>query len=92
MNRLWVVAYDIKDDSIRRKVYQTLSNVGEPVQYSVFECWLREDQLNDVREQVQLLIDKADSIRWYPLCVWCRKKVDFQGVGSESQDPPYVLL
>lgn len=92
MNRLWVVAYDIEDDRIRRGVHKLLYGFGEPVQYSVFECWLSHSQFIQLRVQVRSLIEREDSVRWYPLCVWCRKKIEWQGTGSESGDPPYILL
>ncbi len=92
MSRLWVVAYDIADNRIRRRVYQTLKNYGEAVQYSIFECWLQPHQLVLLRQQVQDEIETADSVRWYPLCVWCRRDIEWQGVGLHSNDPPFILL
>jgi CRISPR/Cas system-associated endoribonuclease Cas2 len=34
MNRLWVIAYDIEDDAVRRRVHDILKNHGQrrPVQ------------------------------------------------------------
>jgi CRISPR-associated protein Cas2 len=49
MSRFWMVAYDIEDDRIRRKVHHTLKNYGTPVQYSVFECRLNQSRLNELR-------------------------------------------
>lgn len=92
MNRLWVVAYDIENDAIRRRVYQLLRDHGEAVQYSVFECWLTPHQIVQLRCLVQAEIEADDSVRWYPLCVWCRKNIDWQGMGAQSDDPPYILI
>lgn len=92
MSRLWVVAYDIEDDRVRRRVYNILKNHGESAQYSVFECWLTANQLNRLREAVQAEVDSEDSVRWYPLCVWCRDSIDWQGVGEQIDNPAFILL
>ncbi|MBL1260115.1 MAG: CRISPR-associated endonuclease Cas2 [Thiotrichaceae bacterium] len=92
LSRLWIIAYDIEDDRIRRRIYQLLKNHGEAVQYSVFECWLLAHQLLLLRRQVQQEVGVDDSVRWYPLCVWCRRDIESQGVGRESDDPPFILL
>lgn len=92
MSRLWMVAYDISDDRIRRKTRRALSNHGTRVQYSIFECFL--DGREKLALQVQLagLIEQGDSIRWYPLCKWCRCRIVRQGQGRETHNPEYYLL
>ena len=42
-----VVAYDIEDDKQRTRLHKTLRRFGEPVQFSVFECILTNDQFAD---------------------------------------------
>jgi CRISPR-associated endonuclease Cas2 len=36
----YLVCYDICDDKRLRKVFQTMRNYGDHLQYSVFECQL----------------------------------------------------
>lgn len=92
MSRLWMVAYDISDDKIRREVRKALTNHGTRVQYSVFECFLANKKKHELQTQVTGLIEPGDSIRWYPLCAWCRDKIIRQGQGVETQNPEYFLL
>ncbi len=79
MKTLWMVAYDIVDNKQRSRVFNILKNCGEPVQYSVFECWLTRRQLDRVRERVKEHLGEEDQVRWYPLCSWCRDRIFWQG-------------
>lgn len=93
MTRFWMVSYDIVEDRIRRKVSNTLKNYGERVQYSVFECRLEETQFVALRIALTDLLQKHDSIRWYPLCRWCRDKIFRQGKGKSSyeEDEGFII-
>jgi CRISPR-associated protein Cas2 len=91
MSGFWMVTYDIVDDGIRREVYNILKNYGIRVQYSVFECWLNESQLAALRNQLIKLIEPKDSLRWYPLCKWCRNGVYWQGQGKPATDDGFIL-
>jgi len=73
MSRLWMIAYDISDDRIRREVRDILKNHGTRVQYSIFECNLQSRAGDDLHTRLAGLIETNDSIRWYPLCSWCRE-------------------
>lgn len=92
MSRMWMIAYDISDDRIRYRVAKILENHGSRVQYSVFECRLREQERDRLHEQLIELLDQGDSLRWYPLCAWCRKRIVRQGCGEETQFEDYYLL
>lgn len=87
-----MIAYDISDDRIRYRVAKILENHGSRVQYSVFECRLREQERDRLHEQLIELLDQGDSLRWYPLCAWCRKRIVRQGCGEETQFEDYYLL
>jgi CRISPR-associated protein Cas2 len=91
MSRFWMVAYDIYDDGIRRKVANILKNYGTRVQYSVFECRLEETQFVALRTELTELLEEEDSLRWYPLCKWCRDKVFWQGGGKRSDDEGFII-
>lgn len=92
MSRLWMIAYDISNDRIRREVRNILKNHGTRVQYSVFECFLRSREKVELQSQLTGLIERSDSIRWYPLCSWCREKIIRQGQGVDAKFPEYYLL
>jgi CRISPR-associated protein Cas2 len=89
---MWMIAYDISEDRIRYRVAKILENHGTRVQYSVFECRLREQEKKLLREQLLDLLDQGDSLRWYPFCAWCRKRIVRQGCGKETQFEDYYLL
>lgn len=93
MNRLWAISYDITDDKRRRQVAKMLKDHGERVQDSVFECYLSAAQQQQLRLVLVDVIDPAtDSIRWYPICVWCRQRIVWKGSVGGTDDPPYHLV
>lgn len=92
MRRLWMVAYDIEDDGVRRKVANILKNHGERVQFSVFECYLAPEQFLDLRAKLTGLLQPEDSLRWYPLCKWCRGAIFQQGQGKAVAEEGFVIL
>jgi len=89
--RLWVIAYDIEDDSIRRRIHDLLRNQGERVQYSVFECWLDRAEMRLLRRALAAEIEAGDHIRWYPLCSWCSARIQWQGKGRRAENRGYYL-
>ncbi len=63
-----IVSYDIPDDKRRNRVMKTLKNYGAHVQYSVFECDLKPELYNRLRQKLQEIIDKKeDNVRFYVL-------------------------
>lgn len=75
-----VVSYDISNDRRRGKVAKLLKDYGERVQYSVFECTLRPEDLKRLRERLKpLLVLKEDDVRFYRLCETCLRKATLWG-------------
>ena len=75
-----VVSYDIIDDKRRNRVLNELKNYGNHVQYSVFECDLTKDQIEELRAELHRIIDKRkDSVRYYFLCGSCVEKIIVDG-------------
>lgn len=61
-----IVSYDITDDRLRNKLYETLKDYGNSVQYSIFECNLNKNQFFDMKKKTDEFIkSKKDSIRYY---------------------------
>ena len=89
--RLWVVAYDIGDDAVRRQVHDLLSDHGRRVQYSVFECRLGAGGVRALRRRLAELLGPDDGIRWYPLCRGCATTPEQQGNGDGSGGMAYCL-
>lgn len=73
-----VVAYDISSNRRRTKLHDLLLQYGNPVQYSVFECLLETNRLQDMKHAIDRVIrPRVDRIRYYFLCQACLKKVEF---------------
>jgi CRISPR-associated protein Cas2 len=93
MRHLWLICYDISADSDRSAVEAELLAQGERVQYSVFEVWLRHEQLTALRARIQShLTTDTDSVRYYPLCRWCQNGCRWQGQGRSKHDIAYWVL
>lgn len=56
MRHSYIVCYDICDDKRLRKVYRTMRDWGDHLQYSVFECQLSPGELIECRSQLSDII------------------------------------
>ncbi len=63
MRRCFLVSYDVRDPKRLRKVHRLMKAYGEPWQFSVFYCVLRDiDRVrmeNDLRAEVDLRADQV---------------------------------
>ncbi|GJL72550.1 MAG: hypothetical protein NMNS01_17490 [Nitrosomonas sp.] len=90
--RRWMIAYDVSDHRQRRLIHTILKDHGQRVQFSVFECVLSKQQLQNLRGQLREAMADVDSIRWYPLCRWCESRIDWIGQGQAPQFDKFYLL
>lgn len=65
--QLWVIAYDSPSNKRRRKLAKLLEGYGVRLQWSVFECRLRPDQLRRLRQGLERIVEPADSLRLWAL-------------------------
>lgn len=66
--QIWVIAYDTPSDRRRRKFAKLLEGYGVRVQWSVFECELRGQQLQQLRRRLErLIVKEQDSVRFWPV-------------------------
>ena len=87
----YVIAYDISSDKRRTKVHKILSGYGHWTQFSLFECYLTEKEYLRLRSVLDRHIEeKHDTVRFYPLCNACQKKVET--VGSPLPTEPEMFL
>lgn len=56
MRTSYLVCYDISDDKRLRKVFKTMRNYGDHLQYSVFECQLTAMDLARCRNELSAII------------------------------------
>ena len=87
----YVISYDIADDRRRNRVHKLLTGFGDGVQYSLFECFLSDKELVQVRHRLRRLIKtEEDRIRIYSLCKPCFGKVE--SMGCENPQEPAVFI
>ncbi len=91
---LWVVTYDICEDSVRRSVARILLDHGRRIQWSVFECWLAADQKTALRDLISAEVDPSvDRIRWFPVCGLCQPRIHACGPEVRpDEDQGFVIL
>jgi CRISPR-associated protein Cas2 len=88
-----VVVYDISNDRRRVKLHNLLRDYGTPVQYSVFECYLKPKRAAAMKKRVVKLIkEKVDSVRFYTLCEGCLKRIEVPGTEELLTEPPDALV
>jgi CRISPR-associated protein Cas2 len=88
-----VIAYDVVCDKRRNRLAKLLLGFGERVNYSVFECELRERQYEGLQRDIMKLIDPdEDHVRYYELCVDCKKRIRSNGRTVEFKEEPLVFV
>lgn len=88
-----VIAYDIVCDRRRDRVARLLSGYGERVNYSVFECDVRERQFEKLQKRMLQLIDpNEDRVRYYELCLNCRVRIRENGKRVPIEKEPLVFV
>jgi CRISPR-associated protein Cas2 len=56
MRQSYLVSYDIADEKRLRKVFRTMRNYGDHLQFSVFECQLTQADLARCRRDLAAII------------------------------------
>jgi len=79
------IAYDVSDDSTRRRVYRTLESYGAWKQYSVFELNVNKTERVELEDRLEDLLDDGDRIRIYRLCANCTDSITELGEESEGE-------
>jgi len=76
----YAIAYDISDNSRRRKVADLLDSLGDRVQNSVFELVVSRSMIDECLQRVkELLNEKEDKVAVYSLCRTCEAKRVYAG-------------
>jgi CRISPR-associated protein Cas2 len=64
---VYIVAYDITNDSRRSRVADILLEFGRRLQRSVFEIDVEPEDLDELRFRIGLLLAKNDRFDFFPL-------------------------
>ena len=91
--QLWIVAYDSPSDKRRRKLAQVLEGYGKRLQWSVFACCLRSDQLQSLRRQLERRINTCeDRVSLWPVAAQQVASIVALGLAPPEPDTSdYVL-
>lgn len=91
--RMWVIAYDVADDRRRHRVEKSLREYAVRVQKSVFEGSLSPADLHELQCRLAACLDESqDSVRFYPLCVWCEDRLTDLGPGGRTDEADYYVF
>lgn len=86
-----VIAYDITDDQRRKKVSDILAAYGERMNKSVFECFLSEKDIKELKSKIEKTIkNREDIVLYYSLCKDCITKIE--RIGAISTEPQVVKI
>jgi len=70
----YLVCFDLTDDRVRTRVGKELLRFGWRVQESVFEITVKtEPELAGLKRRLIKLLDGETELRFYRLCLNCRK-------------------
>lgn len=85
MQRLWIVSYDVANNRRRRKLDKLLLGLGDRHLESLFECWLRADQIEGLQSRINKLLDPAtDRLALVPVCRDCQRRTQNHGQGRSQ--------
>lgn len=88
-----LVAYDISNDRRRTRLHKRLLDFGSPVQYSVFECILDQEQINKMKLEVRKIIrPRFDHVRYYIICQTCRGKIEVIGRHEVTREQATIIV
>lgn len=88
-----VVSYDISDDKRRTRIMKTLRDFGKHVQYSVFECDIKEPVYRRMRERLKRFVtDRDDSLRFYFLDEDAVKKIQVIGAPGVTRAREWEII
>ena len=93
MNGFYAICFDVSDNRRLRRVANELENFGVRVQRSLFECWLDDSELAELKTRLERLIDpNEDHVRYYPLCPKDLPNIQLDGGSAVAVDSGYHLL
>lgn len=88
-----VVAYDVQDDGRRRRLEKLVKKFVTRVQYSVFEGWLTDSQVESLLRRASAHIEMGhDTLRVYRLCDECAAAVGTIGNLGTPREPDTVIV
>jgi len=75
-----------------KKVANCLLDVGERVQYSLFEAWLNKAEFNTLRTTICDILENEDDIQFHRLCGVCEPRIIRLGLQSELKSESFIII
>jgi len=88
---LYLIAYDITENRRLNSVRHLLKGYSTGGQKSVYECFLTDGELNEVRDELEILIDE-ESDRVHIFTLDGRSRTHTLGIGLQPKDPEYFYV
>lgn len=89
----YLTCFDISDDKIRYRVTKCLLAYGVRVQRSVFEISIESPaELEEIKRQVIDLVESGDDVRFYSICLNCRRKSHKHDGERIAVFPSFVMI
>lgn len=90
--KLYIIAYDIKDDKTRTKIAEFLERFGTRRNYSVFECVITAGQYRQILTAMKKYIDPStDILLVFPVCKTCYARHIQIGKGGTDEGTIYMI-
>lgn len=88
---LYLIAYDITENRRLNSVRYFLKGYSTGGQKSVYECFLSDGELRNVKDSIQRLIDEEDD-RVHIFTMDGRSRTHTLGIGIQPKDPEYFYV
>ena len=80
--RWYLISYDVREPRRLRQTYKHLRGRGERIQYSLFRCRLTRTELEELRWELEKILEDEDDLMFVYLCPGCATRVDTRGEES----------
>lgn len=70
----YVIAFDVSNDKVRRKLTKILLSKGVRIQESVFALNLKQHEVKSIGKKLELTLNKQGVIHIFHICAACAKK------------------
>ena len=89
----YIITYDIRDDRRRNKIFKLLKGYATPVQFSVFEGYVRREDIVMLQHQVRKLMhSRDDSVCFYRQCARCVEQIERLGVNQTVYGKDDIII
>ena len=87
------MTYDIREDQRRNRIFKLLKGYLTPVQFSVFEGWVKREDIVLLQHQLKKLMhSRNDSICFYRQCGRCMEQIERLGVKLEVYGKDDIIV